>query len=108
MLTLGYSLIGIASGCVIILLLSTEAHLFLRSFFRQPALILLGKYSYAMYLFHWPTILIYKSIFSVMQVSGVVFWCIYLLLCLTTTVGAALLSWHLLEKHALGLKRFLT
>ena len=79
---------------------------FFRRFFANPVLTFLGKYSYSMYLFHMSAALILLDVF---WHSGLRGWKPYFLYPITTyivTVIIALLTWHLLEKHMLGLKKY--
>ncbi len=81
-----------------------------RNFFRRifgfPVLTFLGKYSYSMYLFHMTPVLILLDVFWHSELRG---WKAYILYPLTSyiaTVIIAFLTWHLFEKHILGLKRY--
>lgn len=78
----------------------------LRRIFGNSILTFLGKYSYSMYLFHMTAALILLDVFWHSEMRG---WKPYILYPLTTyivTVIIALLTWNLLEKHMLGLKRY--
>jgi len=77
-----------------------------RRFFANPVLTFLGKYSYSMYLFHMTAALILLDVFWHSELRG---WKPFILYPLTTyiaTVIIALLTWNLLEKHMLGLKKY--
>ena len=78
----------------------------LRRIFANPVLTFLGKYSYSMYLFHMTAALILLDVFWHSELRG---WKPFILYPLTTyiaTVIIALLTWNLLEKHMLGLKKY--
>ena len=78
----------------------------LRLIFGNPVLTFLGKYSYSMYLFHMTAVLILLDVFWRSELRG---WKPFVLYPVTTyiaTVIIALLTWHLLEKHVLGLKKY--
>lgn len=70
----------------------------------------LGKYSYAIYLFHQPIILaLYGAGFSATNVPEIAGsrWpgaLVFTVLCTVVSLGAAFVSWHLLERHVLRLK----
>jgi peptidoglycan/LPS O-acetylase OafA/YrhL len=77
-----------------------------RRFFANPVLTFLGKYSYSMYLFHMTAALILLDVFWHSELRG---WKPFILYPLTTyiaTIIIALLTWNLLEKHMLGLKKY--
>lgn len=71
-----------------------------------------GKYSYAMYLFHLPLralvrdLLLKEKQLPLVAGSQVPAQIAFTLTCIGITYCAAWLSWHLYEKHWLGLKRF--
>jgi peptidoglycan/LPS O-acetylase OafA/YrhL/lysophospholipase L1-like esterase len=62
-----------------------------------------GDYSYGVYLFGAP---IQQTIASVFPATHHIYWNIPL--SLTLTIGVAALSWHLVEKHALALRQFVS
>jgi len=63
----------------------------------------LGRYSYAMYLLHMPCRLVVTRVFRPESAAGQL-W--FYALAGGLTFGTAWLSWHLLEKRFLALKRF--
>lgn len=92
-------------GLIGIFITHSPRNLF-RRIFGTPVLTFLGKYSYSMYLFHMTPTLIIMDIFWHSELRG---WKAYILYPLTTyiaTVVIALLTWNLLEKHMLGLKKY--
>ncbi|HCR71663.1 MAG TPA: hypothetical protein DIW23_09480 [Anaerolineae bacterium] len=77
-----------------------------RIIFGNPILTFLGKYSYSMYIFHMTPVLILMDVFWYSELGG---WKAYVLYPVTTyvaTIMIALLTWHLLEKHMLDLKKY--
>lgn len=77
----------------------------LRRIFGNPILTFLGQYSYSMYLFHMPAALILLDVFWHSELRG---WKPFILYPVTTyivTVIIALITWNVLEKHILGLKK---
>ncbi len=69
-----------------------------------------GKYSYALYVLHYPLLPYYVAAFPMTRLSARCGYLpavlIFLLGGIAGSVMLALLSWHLLEKHFLKLKRF--
>ena len=67
-----------------------------------------GKVSYAMYIFHPPiaTAFVHPYLLPSLKKLGPGFPVWYALANIVCSYGVALLSWHLLEKHFLRLKRF--
>ena len=79
--------------------------------FDQGWLRSLGKYSYAIYLFHYPLLNYFRYIYRMDEVPEVWGSAIPAQFALTLTASVASfvlawLSWHLYEKHFLKLKRF--
>lgn len=108
MLTIGFSDIALLGGALIIYLQTSHPNNYLRAFFRNPVLTFHGKYSYAMYIFHWPiaSLAITTYINGPTPHTGWVQWVLYTGGCYIFTLSAALISWNLVEKHALSLKRY--
>jgi len=81
-------------------------------FFRTRGMRLLGKYSYAIYVFHFPVMfyLLIKGFtiqsFPRLGRSELPGALAYTLIGMSISVSLAFLSWHLYEKHFLKLKRF--
>ena len=80
--------------------------------FRSSLLRSLGKYSYAMYVFQSPLIPLVAMLPSSMSVferfggdDSIIAHLCYIAFMFLLTYGIALLSWHILEKHCLRLKR---
>jgi peptidoglycan/LPS O-acetylase OafA/YrhL len=106
MLTIGLTAVALLAGSLIVLLQTQEEQHPLRRFFRQPGLLFFGKYSYALYLFHWPVASILITLYGDSGYTGWFPWLAFLFVYFTGTIAVALLSWNLLEKHALKLKRY--
>jgi peptidoglycan/LPS O-acetylase OafA/YrhL len=73
-------------------------------FLRSKALSTIGRYSYALYVFHWPVILLTNYFFSYWRVRDVTFMIVFPIISAGITFGLALLSWNLIEKKCLALK----
>ncbi len=78
----------------------------LRRIFGNPILTFLGKYSYSMYLFHMTAALILLDVFWHSELRGWKPFVLYPIATYAATAVIALLTWNLLEKHMLGLKKF--
>ncbi len=96
-------------ACVLVWLLQSRETRLLARFFNLSALRKLGKFSYAMYVFQSPLIPVVGVVCSVPVLTGltgnaIVGNLFYMSAMFWLTYGAALLSWHLLEKHCLKLK----
>lgn len=104
MYTYGYSVIALASAALIVMLTTYAESNPLRAFFRAAALRFLGKYSYAIYLFHMLPLLIFQRLFAESQ--GLTAWLTFNALTPLVTILLALLSWNLLETRMLALKKY--
>jgi peptidoglycan/LPS O-acetylase OafA/YrhL len=105
MLTVGISGLGLLSGALLMMALTGHENGFTRKLLRHPGLVFFGKYSYALYLFHWPVTSWLLSIFSPVSSTGFIYWLLFSSACFVITVLLALLSWTLLEQPILNLKR---
>ncbi len=107
--TLPHTAWALVWASVLVWLLTGSEHKLLAKFFDRSYLRKLGKYSYAMYVFQSPLIPVVGVVFSVSILTGLIGNAIlanilYITCMFTLTFGAALLSWHVLEKHCLKLK----
>lgn len=109
-LTVGYPMLA-CSFALIVLLLNLDASVptvrALNSVLTLPVLRSIGRYSYAMYVFHIPIILLsgatIRQLFSFAGSSMPLF---YVLTITIFSYCAGFLSFHLLEKHFLNMKRW--
>lgn len=104
MYSYGYSVIALASAALIVMLTTYAEANPLRALFRAAALRFLGKYSYAIYLFHMLPLLIFQRLFA--QSQGLTAWLTFNALTPLVTILLALLSWNLLETRMLALKKY--
>ena len=92
-------------------MLALEAPAWSRAF-ANPVLRVLGKYSYALYLFHNPMRALVRDLvygpesFATFLGSKMPGQFLFYVLSFAVTLPVAWLSWHLFEKHFLTLKRF--
>ncbi|HUQ47288.1 MAG TPA: acyltransferase [Gemmatimonadaceae bacterium] len=83
----------------------------IRGFFSSRILVTAGKYSYAMYVFHLPLVIVlemaglHMKTFSGGEPPGILAALAYSAVMSVATFLVALASWHLYEKHFLKLKR---
>ncbi len=106
--TAQYTVVGLLFASLLVLVLTSPGSR-VQTFLTIAPLRALGKYSYAMYVFNKPMFQLARWCMSgELGLSGLPLLALagYLVLGVALTFGAALLSWHLLEKHFLELKRF--
>lgn len=112
--TIGYTIV--AAGFTLLLLAIAAAEIGNSSgwvdIFRLRSLRMTGKYSYAIYVFHEPLHnLVGRPIVASLpiDVAHSIFWSIVYIVTMTAlSFAVAWLSWHILEKPFLDLKRFFT
>lgn len=104
-LSINYALVSLMTTAVIGFL-ATRPETLLHKIFSNNLLAFFGKYSYALYLFHLPVLVILLNVLWKTGWRGWWMFALYCALALALTVIAALLSWNLLEKHALNLKKY--
>lgn len=102
----GYTLLALGAGALVVLVTTGPSQGVLRVFFRIPILRFFGRYSYAMYIIHIPIMFLLRREMKVLHLSGDGVWVAFVGLSLGLTILGSLLTWHLLEKHAIGLKRY--
>ncbi len=78
----------------------------LRRLFQHPLLTFLGRYSYSMYLFHMVPTLVLMDVFWYSELRGWKAFVLYPAATYLATIVIAVLTWHLLEKHMLNLKKY--
>jgi peptidoglycan/LPS O-acetylase OafA/YrhL len=106
MFTYGYTVIALTSAALIVMLTTFAETNPLRGIFRSGVLRFFGKYSYAIYLFHMLPLLIFQRLFNNYGWDGFLAWMLFIILSLGVAVALALLSWNLLEKRMLNLKKY--
>lgn len=110
---LNQTIAAIFFGCVIFYAIETKTGIAQRwqDFLKQPLLQAIGKYSYAMYLFHMPLILAFGPLWRTYCSNfAATFpaWSItaFAIVVLMATYCLAAISWMLIERPLLTLKRF--
>ncbi|EMI29062.1 acyltransferase 3 [Rhodopirellula europaea SH398] len=111
-LTAAETAFPVTFALLIAVVLRPESRMNLGRLFRSSLLRSLGKYSYAMYVFQSPLIPLVAMLPSSMSVferfggdDSIIAHLCYIAFMFLLTYGIALLSWHILEKHCLRLKR---
>jgi peptidoglycan/LPS O-acetylase OafA/YrhL len=102
----GFTLLALFFGSAIVLTLAAPANSALSKAMSSPFLRSLGKYSYALYIYHMAVAQMLKT--THLTALGPA-WFSYIVVMLASgliSYGIAWLSWHLFEKHFLKLKRF--
>jgi peptidoglycan/LPS O-acetylase OafA/YrhL len=112
MQTVGFPLLAVmAASLISIGTGKTEKTGRIRRFFSSRILVTAGKYSYAMYVFHLPLVIVMDMVgFHMRTLSagnppGILAALGYSIIMSIATFVVALASWHLYEKHFLKLKR---
>jgi len=97
--TIGFSLIVLAYGALLVLSLRPLARVFSARILR-----IFGKYSYGMYLYHFPLTSLFehaKPRFAALPLGSL----IYVAACLVANLGVAAVSFHFFEQPILRLKK---
>ena len=109
--SVGFTGIALFYGSLLVLAVTTPRGSVLSRALDNGFLRMLGKYSYALYLCHGPAATAVRLLYHPRDQplyfgSSLPRTLIYLVLAGAASLVVALLSWHLLEKHFLKLKRF--
>lgn len=102
----GYTSIALFSVGLIGIFITHPPQSLLRRVFQNPILTFFGKYSYSMYLFHMTVVLILLDVYWHTGMRGWKPYVLYIVSSYLVTTLVAWLTWNLLEKHVLRLKRF--
>ncbi len=97
--------LALLGGALIVLLKSQPENSWLRIIFRNRILTFFGKYSYAMYLIHAPIIFFLYHQFSNAKLKGGMVSLTFIVLSISGIILVSLISWNLLEKRILDLKK---
>jgi peptidoglycan/LPS O-acetylase OafA/YrhL len=110
--TIGFSALALFYAALLLIVLTVRPAATLHGIFTHSALRFLGRYSYAIYVFH---LLVafelarevgYRDWARTVFGSQIPFNIVFSLSCTAVAVTAAWLSWHLFEKRILTLKRY--
>lgn len=113
MQSLGYPLLAVISAGLVVFAIDPLARdTLLAQFFRLRLMRVLGKYSYALYIFHFPLTLVLSragltvQTFPTVNGSELPGAIAFTTIAMALSLLIALLSWNLYEKHFLKLKRY--
>lgn len=110
--TFGYGVLSLGFGALVVaMLVLPRTHALVR-LFSHPSLVFFGRYSYALYVVHYPVMgFVRRYVFD--PTTGprwlgtyLVDYLAFALLATVASVAVALVCWHLVEKHCLSLKRY--
>lgn len=101
-----YILIPLFSASLIGLLVTSPENNLLRRIFRNKILLFFGKYSYSMYLLHMPIALLLLDFINGTHRKGWKVYLAYIVLTFALTSLGSLITWNVLEKHMLNLKKY--
>jgi peptidoglycan/LPS O-acetylase OafA/YrhL len=104
--TLGFSAVALLCGSLLVLTMNAAPDASIRRLFETRPLRVLGKYSYAMYIFHGPSGTLVKQVYDFDRAplvlgSALPLTVLYSVLATLVTLAIAWASWHLLERHFL-------
>jgi peptidoglycan/LPS O-acetylase OafA/YrhL len=109
----GYPIIAMLSAALVVVAIDpVRRGTKLSKFFQTRLMRVLGKYSYALYVFHFPLAIVLQRVglsvlgFPRIAGSSVPGAIAFTVIAITISLLIALLSWNLYEKHFLRLKRF--
>lgn len=99
--SIGYTIIALGSAGIIALLQLPRAN---RTFLANPVMVYLGRISYGLYVFHWPVMYCFKSLFDAYEWHGNIAAIVFVLLSFVVTLALAAISYHAFERRFLKLR----
>lgn len=102
----GYTMASTFAAALIVALITRDENSFIRRLFRNKALVFFGNHSYSMYLFHLPVGLILLDYLWGTGLRGWYMFVLYVGLVFAITIVISQITWFLLEKPMLGLKKY--
>jgi peptidoglycan/LPS O-acetylase OafA/YrhL len=112
MQTIGYSALAVMFGSLLVRILTASPSTITSRAFRHPILRMFGRYSYALYLLHIPAqVFVERRWFQPPPIplvlgSEIPAQLAFFAAATALSLAVAWVSWHLVEKHFLALKRF--
>lgn len=101
-----YTLISLFSTSLIAILVTYPENSLIRKVFQNRLLVFFGNYSYAMYLLHMPVVVLLLDLLYDTRLKGWKMYIAYIFLTYAITALSSVITWHLLEKHMLNLKKY--
>jgi peptidoglycan/LPS O-acetylase OafA/YrhL len=101
----GFTLIALGAGGLVVILTTFATSNPMRWLFRNRILCFFGKYSYAIYIFHRLHLPLLENIFKKYFINGLPAWLLFNLVAIIIPILMALISWNILEKPILNLKK---
>jgi peptidoglycan/LPS O-acetylase OafA/YrhL len=108
--TIGYSMLAVMFGAMLVTAVTSSNESKLGKLFGHPLLVFFGRYSYGLYVFHHPVVLLMQA--NILGESGLPVYfgsqlpslMLYFIAATGISVSLALISWHGYEVHFLKLK----
>jgi peptidoglycan/LPS O-acetylase OafA/YrhL len=109
--TVGFSLLALLYGAMLVLVVKGDPGAELRRFFEMAFMRMLGKYSYALYLFHGPVGTLVKQVYEpevapLVMGSALPRVLLFTILTASLSLLVAWVSWNVLERRCLALQRW--
>ena len=105
-LTIGMTLLLGLYSSLLMLAVTARPRSWFDGLFSTPALMSLGKYSYAVYIFHYPITMALGFYFGLPGPSHLGEQLAFAVMCLGISIGLALMSWHFVEQPFHQLKLY--
>jgi peptidoglycan/LPS O-acetylase OafA/YrhL len=102
----GYTTIALFTAGLIAAFSTYPETALIRRLFQNRVLAFLGEYSYSMYLFHIPVMLLTLDWFWHARMRGAAIYGLHIFVTFSATTVIALLTWNLIEKRMLSLKKY--
>jgi peptidoglycan/LPS O-acetylase OafA/YrhL len=106
---LGTTVVAIFFASLILYCMSSHKRNLVKKVLENRLLIFFGSYSYSMYIFHVPILAVIRpALFQFLQkhIHHTIAFMLDNLICLVLVIAVSQLTWYLIEKPALKLKKF--
>jgi peptidoglycan/LPS O-acetylase OafA/YrhL len=102
----GYTTIALFTAGLIAAFSTYPETALIRRLFQNRFLAFFGEYSYSMYLFHVPVMLLILDWFWRAKMRGAEIYVLYVFITFMLTIAISQLTWNLIEKRMLRLKKY--